>query len=62
MIADEFKELKIKRLTKLIDLYKWGGVLHGIFHYSIIEREKYWSYDDDVEFQIACELKRLLNG
>lgn len=38
---------------------KWRAVFHGIFHFSIVEREKYWSYDDDVEFEIACYLKSL---
>jgi hypothetical protein len=52
---------KITRLSWLLnDEHKWQGVFFGLFHYSIVEREKYWSYNDDVEFFIACLIKQLM--
>gem|GEM_PF-5677185 len=43
----------------LKDQNKWQGVFFGLFHYSIIEREMHWTYEDDVEFFIACAIREL---
>jgi hypothetical protein len=43
----------------LIDVHKWHAVWDGCFSYSIIERAKYWTYEDDIDFWIACEIKKI---
>ena len=44
----------------LIDYDKWHAVWNGLFSYSIIERDKYWTLDDDAEFDIACDIKSII--
>lgn len=44
----------------LEDKDKWQGVFFGMFHYSIAERQQYWTHQDDVEFYIANLIKNLM--
>jgi len=52
-------EKRIRLAMLLKDQNKWQGVFFGLFHYSIIEREMHWTYEDDVEFFIACAIREL---
>jgi hypothetical protein len=44
----------------LIDCNRWRGAFYGMFQYSLKEMDEYWTYDDVVDFEIACDIKKLM--